>query len=65
METGKLIVYTSVDSVFQVAAHEDIVPLEELYEDCRKARKILQGEHGVGRVIARPLWEMLRILPER
>lgn len=54
VETGKLIVYTSVDSVFQVAAHEDIVPLEELYEDCRKARKILQGEHGVGRVIARP-----------
>lgn len=54
VETGKLIVYTSVDSVFQVAAHEDVVPLEELYEDCRKARKLLQGEHGVGRVIARP-----------
>lgn len=54
METGKLIVYTSADSVFQVAAHEQIVPLKELYEDCRKARVILNGEHGVGRVIARP-----------
>ena len=54
VETGKLIVYTSADSVFQIAAHENVVPLEELYEDCRKARKILQGEHGVGRVIARP-----------
>lgn len=54
VETGKLIVYTSADSVFQVAAHEEVVPLEELYEDCRIARKILTGEHGVGRVIARP-----------
>ena len=54
VKTGKLIVYTSADSVFQIAAHEDVVPLEELYEDCRKARAILQGEHGVGRVIARP-----------
>ena len=54
VETGKLIVYTSADSVFQIAAHEEVVPLEELYEDCRKAREILQGEHGVGRVIARP-----------
>ncbi|MBO7339517.1 MAG: phosphopentomutase [Lachnospiraceae bacterium] len=54
METGSLIVYTSADSVFQIAAHEEIVPLEELYEDCRIARKILVGEHGVGRVIARP-----------
>ncbi len=54
VKTGKLIVYTSADSVFQVAAHEDIVPLDELYEICRKAREILQGEHGVGRVIARP-----------
>ena len=54
IKTGKLIVYTSADSVFQVAAHEDIVPLEELYDICRKAREILQGEHGVGRVIARP-----------
>jgi len=52
--TGKLIVYTSADSVFQVAAHEDVVPLEQLYEYCRKARKMLQGKHGVGRVIARP-----------
>lgn len=54
LETGKLIVYTSADSVFQIAAHEDIVPPETLYEYCRIARKILQGEHGVGRVIARP-----------
>ena len=54
VKTGKLIVYTSADSVFQIAAHEDIVPLEELYEDCRIARKILTGQHGVGRVIARP-----------
>ena len=54
METGKLIVYTSADSVFQIAAHEDIVPPEQLYESCRIARKILQGKHGVGRVIARP-----------
>lgn len=52
--TGKLIVYTSADSVFQIAAHEETVPLEELYRDCRIAREILQGEHGVGRVIARP-----------
>ena len=54
VRTGDLIVYTSADSVFQIAAHEDIVPLEELYEDCRKARAILRGRHGVGRVIARP-----------
>lgn len=54
VETGKLIVYTSADSVFQIAAHEDIVPVETLYEYCRTAREILQGEHGVGRVIARP-----------
>lgn len=54
LKTGSLIVYTSVDSVFQVAAHEDIVPLEELYEDCRIARRLLSGEHAVGRVIARP-----------
>lgn len=54
VETGNLIVYTSADSVFQIAAHEDIVPLEELYDICRIARKMLQGEHGVGRVIARP-----------
>ncbi len=54
MATGKLIVYTSADSVFQIAAHEDVVPLEQLYEYCRTARQILQKEHGVGRVIARP-----------
>lgn len=54
MQTGNLIVYTSADSVFQVAAHEEIVPLKELYDYCRRARKILQGERGVGRVIARP-----------
>lgn len=53
-ETGKWIVYTSADSVFQVAANEAWIPLEELYDACRKARKILQGKHGVGRVIARP-----------
>lgn len=53
-ESGKLIVYTSADSVFQIAAHEDIVPPEKLYEYCRIARNILVGEHGVGRVIARP-----------
>lgn len=54
MQTGDLIVYTSADSVFQIAAHEEIVPVEQLYEYCRIAREILQGEHGVGRVIARP-----------
>lgn len=54
MRTGDLIVYTSADSVFQVAAHEDKIPVEQLYEYCRMAREILQGEHGVGRVIARP-----------
>ncbi len=52
--TGKWIVYTSADSVFQVAAHEEWIPLEELYDACRKAREILKGKHGVGRVIARP-----------
>lgn len=54
VKSGALIVYTSADSVFQIAAHEDIVPLEELYNYCRIAREILTGEHGVGRVIARP-----------
>lgn len=54
LRTGALIVYTSADSVFQIAAHEEKVPPEELYEYCRAARRILQGEHGVGRVIARP-----------
>ena len=54
IKTGSLIVYTSADSVFQIAAHEDIIPLSELYEICREARKILTGKWGVGRVIARP-----------
>jgi len=54
VESGKLIVYTSADSVFQIAAHEEVVPLETLYEYCRIARKILTGKHSVGRVIARP-----------
>jgi len=54
MRTGDLIVYTSADSVFQIAAHEEVVPLEQLYEYCRIAREILVDEHGVGRVIARP-----------
>ena len=54
LKTGKLIVYTSADSVFQIAAHEDLVPIEQLYEYCHIARELLQGEHGVGRIIARP-----------
>lgn len=54
MKTGKLIVYTSADSVFQIAAHEDVVPVETLYEYCRAARGILTGKNAVGRVIARP-----------
>ena len=54
LKTGDLIVYTSADSVFQVAAHEEIVPIEELYRYCEIARELLQGEHGVVRVIARP-----------
>lgn len=54
MRTGDLIVYTSADSVFQIAAHEDVVPLEQLYEYCHIARDLLKGKHGVGRVIARP-----------
>lgn len=54
MQNGYLIVYTSADSVFQIAAHEDVVSLAELYSICQTARDILQGEHGVGRVIARP-----------
>jgi phosphopentomutase len=53
-ETGKWIVYTSADSVFQIAAHEETIPLEELYEGSRVARDILSGRHAVGRVIARP-----------
>lgn len=54
IRTGALIVYTSADSVFQIAAHEEVVPVEELYRYCRIARELLTGEHGVGRVIARP-----------
>lgn len=53
-KTGALIVYTSADSVFQIAAHEEVVPVEELYRDCEIARQMLQGNLGVGRVIARP-----------
>lgn len=54
LRTGSLILYTSADSVFQLAAHEDVVPVEELYGYCEIARKLLKGKHGVGRVIARP-----------
>ncbi len=54
LRTGDLIVYTSADSVFQIAAHEELVPPEQLYEYCRIARKLLTGKHAVGRVIARP-----------
>lgn len=54
LKTGDLIVYTSADSVFQIAAHEEKVPVDELYRCCEMAREILVGEHGVGRVIARP-----------
>lgn len=53
-KTGALIVYTSADSVLQIAAHEDVIPVPELYGICEKARAIMQGEHGVGRIIARP-----------
>ncbi len=54
LKTGDLIVYTSADSVFQIAAHEEKVPIDELYRICKIARDLLSGEHGVGRVIARP-----------
>jgi phosphopentomutase len=54
VRTGKPIIYTSADSVFQIAAHEEVIPVERLYEICRIARKMLDGEHKVGRVIARP-----------
>lgn len=63
IETGALIVYTSADSVLQIAAHEEIVPIEKLYEYCEIARKVCQGEWGVGRVIARPFegeWPYVR-----
>ncbi len=58
MSTGRPIVYTSADSVFQIAAHEDIIPVEELYRICEIARKILKEPHNVGRVIARPFTGM-------
>ena len=54
LATGKPIVYTSADSVFQIAAHEEVIPIDELYNMCEQAREMLQGKHGVGRVIARP-----------
>lgn len=54
LRTGRPIVYTSADSVFQIAAHQDVIPLEELYHMCEVARSVLTGEHAVGRVIARP-----------
>ncbi len=54
IKTGDLIVYTSADSVFQIAAHEDVIPIDELYSICKTARKMLKGKHSVGRVIARP-----------
>ena len=65
LKTGKLIVYTSADSVFQIAAHEEVIPPEELYDICRKARRILTGEHAVGRVIARPSLVFRVILREQ
>jgi phosphopentomutase len=54
LRSGDLIVYTSADSVFQIAAHEDVVPIEELYAACRAARELLDGRHAVARIIARP-----------
>lgn len=54
IDTGAIIVYTSADSVLQIAAHEEYVPIEDLYKMCAQAREIMQGEHGVGRIIARP-----------
>jgi phosphopentomutase len=54
LRTGDLIVYTSADSVLQIAAHEDVMPADELYAACRAAREIMRGEHAIGRVIARP-----------
>lgn len=54
MKTGKPIIYTSADSVLQIAAHEEIIPLKELYDICAKAREVMTGDHAVGRVIARP-----------
>ena len=63
VETGALIVYTSADSVLQIAAHEDVVPVETLYQYCEMARKLCQGKWGVGRIIARPFegeWPYVR-----
>ena len=63
LRTGALIIYTSADSVFQIAAHEAVVPPGQLYDYCRRARALLRGEHGVGRVIARPFegeWPFVR-----
>ena len=54
MKTGNPIVYTSADSVFQIACHEEVIPVEELYDICKKSRAILKGDHAVCRVIARP-----------
>ncbi|HQA59783.1 MAG TPA: phosphopentomutase [Tepidanaerobacteraceae bacterium] len=54
VKTGRPIVYTSADSVFQIAAHEEVIPVKQLYDICKIAREILRGEHGVARVIARP-----------
>ena len=54
VRTGRPIVYTSADSVFQIACHEQVVPVDELYRWCEAARAILRGPHAVGRVIARP-----------
>ncbi|MCL5292799.1 MAG: phosphopentomutase [Actinobacteria bacterium] len=54
LTTGRPIVYTSADSVFQIAAHEEVIPINQLYHFCKTARQILTGDHGVGRVIARP-----------
>ena len=61
MEEGSLIVYTSADSVFQIAAHEDVVPVDELYKYCKIARKILVGKNAVGRVIARRVATTFRL----
>ena len=54
LKTGKPIIYTSGDSVFQIATHEEVIPIDELYSMCQIAREMLSGEHSVGRVIARP-----------
>ena len=54
IKTGRLIIYTSADSVLQIAAHEEVVPLEELYDICKRAREVMTGDNAVGRIIARP-----------